>query len=215
MLISFKELFEKHNFKLKGIVHCGASTGQERQHYDELGAHVIWIEAIPEVYNDLIKNIGMYPKQRAINACLGEVNGKEITFNVSNNEAQSSSYLPLGFHKTAHPEVHYVRTFDAITETLEQVLVRSGFPTAVYHGWLLVADLQGSEMFMLKGAANILQNFDGVYLEVNTKPVYEGCALKHEIEEFLSKYDFVPVEEFIYEQWGWGDQFFMKQELTK
>jgi len=216
MLIEFKELFEKFNYKPKGIVHCGSSTGQERDKYAEFEIPVIWIEAIPEVYQELVQNLKPYPNQYPVLACLGEVDDKEVVFNVSNNEAQSSSYLQLGFHKTAHPSVEYIRTFTTKTQTLETVLsILNNSVIKVDKDWLLVGDLQGAEMLMLEGAKNILHKFSGCYLEVNTKEVYEGCALKNEIEDYLTKYDFKPVEEFIYEQWGWGDQFFIKSNLLK
>jgi len=212
MLIEFKDLFQKFNYMPKGIVHCGSSTGQERDKYAEFGIPVIWIEAIPEVYAELIQNLKNYPNQFPVLACLGEVDGKEVVFNVSNNEAQSSSYLELGFHKTAHPSVEYVRTFTTTTTTLKTVLsILNNSVVKVTSDWLLVADLQGAEMMMLEGAKDILDKFNACYLEVNTLPVYEGCALKPEIESFLKEYGFEPVEEFIYEHWGWGDQFFLKK----
>lgn len=214
MLIPFNELFKKHQLTVKGIVHCGASTGQERQHYADLGVQVIWIEAILSVFKELENNIIPYPNQTAVHACLGEKDWEHKIFNISNNEAQSSSYLQLAFHKTAHPEVKYIDEFHTYTQTLETILDERGVD--IKNGqWLLVGDLQGSEMFMLKGAGKYLNDFVGCYLEINTKMVYEGCSLKHEIEEYLAKFEFVPVEEFVYEQWGWGDELFIKKKLIK
>lgn len=209
MLIEFKDLLPRHDLNIKGIIHCGASYGQERDAYNELGIEtVLWIEAIKEVYDGLVENIKPYPNQFAVNACLGEEDGKDVTFNVSNNEAQSSSYLQLGFHKTAHPSVVYVRTFEAKTKTLKTLLKELN--VKIGDGWLLVMDTQGAEGFILKGANDLLSHFDAIYLETNTKEVYEGCALKPEIEAYLSNYDYEPVEEFIYEHWGWGDQLFKR-----
>lgn len=211
MLIEFKELLPRHNVTAKVIVHCGASSGQEREAYAQLGVEkVIWVEAIKEVYDELVENLKQYPNQIAVNACLGEVDGKEVTFNISNNEAQSSSYLPLGTHLQAHPSVHYVSSFTTITKTLKTILKELN--EEVGENWLLVGDLQGSEMDMLKGAGDLLDKFVACYLEVNTKSVYEGCALKHEIEDYLAKYNFKPAEEFIYEHWGWGDMLFCKNK---
>lgn len=214
MLLPFNELFKKHQVSFKGIVHCGASTGQERDHYDSLGVQVIWIEAIKSVFDELQQNIAHYPNQIAIHACLGEKDWEHKVFNISNNEAQSSSYLQLAFHKIAHPSVHYIGEFHTYTQTLETIL--EGLKVDIGEGeWLLVGDLQGAEMFMLKGAGKYLSAFDGCYLEVNTKEVYEFCSLKHEIEEYLAKYDFFPVEELIYENFGWGDEFLLKSKLIQ
>jgi len=211
MLIPFIPLFERWGIECKGIVHCGASSGQERQYYASMGLKkVVWIEAIKEVYDELVRNIAQYPEQIALNACIGSTDGAEVTFNVSNNESQSSSFLQLGDHKTAHPDVHYVRSFTTTTLTLKTILDKAGIK--VGEGWVLVADLQGAEMFMLKGAGDLLDKFNACYLEVNTTPVYEGCALKGDIEQYLSQYGFNGVEEHIYHDWHWGDEFFIKNK---
>jgi len=143
MMIDFKYLFPKYGINPYGVLHLGASTGQERDVYKELGVkEVIWVEAIPGVFNDLCYNIKDYPGHSAICACVGDEEGKGVIFNVSNNEAQSSSYLELGHHKIIHPEVHYVRSFP--------VEMRRGgvlFKDVKFENdWLLNADLQGAEL---------------------------------------------------------------------
>lgn len=208
--MSLPDLLKKCNLKVKGIVHCGANTGQERHVYNEMGVDkVVWIEAILEIAKELAANIEQYPNQIAVNACLGETDDREVVFNVSNNESQSSSYLELGTHKIAHPEVHYVRHFKTTTVTLKYLLKEIGIE--IDKGWLLCADLQGSELDMLKGAGDLLDRFDFCYLEVNEAQLYVGCALKHEVEDYLKQFGFIPMDEFIYEQWHWGDEFFIKQ----
>ena len=72
MMISFDYLVEKHKLDIKGVLHLGASTGQERNAYDTYcKGWVIWVEAIPKVYLDLQQNIKSYPQQTAYNACSG------------------------------------------------------------------------------------------------------------------------------------------------
>lgn len=209
MLISLPELTKRYNLKIKGVVHCGANKGQECDAYNEMGVDkVIWVEAIPEIAKELAANIEKYPNQMAVNACLGESDGREVVFNVSNNESQSSSYLKLGTHKIAHPEVKYVRHFQTTTVTLKYLLKEIG--VEIGGGWLLCGDLQGSELDMLKGAGDLLNEFEFCYLEVNEDSLYVGCALRDEVEKYLSGYGFHPVERFIYEQWGWGDEFFIR-----
>lgn len=208
MLIDFRELFKRWDYKPKGIVHCGASTGQERDVYAEFGIPVIWIEAIPEVYEQLKINLKDYPNQDSVLACLSDEEDKEVTFHVSNNEAQSSSFLELGTHKESHPTVSYLYDFATKTKTLKSVISETGVDVT---DWLLVGDLQGAEGLMLKGAGDLLNKFSGCYLEVNTNHVYENCIIKPEIESHLAQYGFVPREEFIYHQWFWGDQFFTKE----
>lgn len=55
-------------------------------------------------------------------------------------------------------------------------------------------DIQGAELMALKGMGDLLNYFDYVYLEVNKDYVYKNCALVHEIDEYLSEYNYVRVE---------------------
>ena len=210
MLLPFSELFSRHNYIPKGIIHCGASTGQERDHYALLGiSKVIWIEALPDIFEELKNNVAGYPENICINTCLADKDDLEVTFNRSNNEAQSSSFLELGTHKEAHPSVHYTNSISLKTKRLDTIISELSIDVT---NWILVADLQGAEMLMLQGADETLKKVNSCYLEVNTDYVYKGCALKNEIEHYLAEnYGFKPIEEKIYHQWKWGDEFFLKQ----
>src|SRR5262245_39160733 len=59
----------------KGVIHIGASWGQERDIYAAAGLPVIWIEAIPEMFEELQRNIEGYPDQRAFNYLLTDRDG--------------------------------------------------------------------------------------------------------------------------------------------
>ena len=63
MLIPFQELKQKYpHFKPKGVVHVGASEGQELEEYHRLGINkMIWIEAIPSIYEVLVKRTSPFP----------------------------------------------------------------------------------------------------------------------------------------------------------
>jgi hypothetical protein len=46
MLIDLKELVQKYDLKIKGIIHCGAHEAEESVLYKKIGIDdVIWIEA--------------------------------------------------------------------------------------------------------------------------------------------------------------------------
>lgn len=212
MLIDFYQLFREYRIKCNGIVHIGSNTCQERDVYNNLGIdQVIWVEAIPEVASQGAINLLGYRNQTIINACISDVDGKEVTFHISNNDSQSSSYLELGTHTKAHPEVHYVRSFKTTTARLDSLIKHLGVD--IGEGWMLCADTQGSEYDVLVGAGDLLNKFDYCYLEINEDYLYKGCHLKEEIKEYLAKYDFVLMKEFVYKQWGWGDAAFAKKHL--
>lgn len=54
--------------EVNGVIHIGANEGQEREHYKKYGLQkVLWIEADPEAFKKLKKNISQYKNQIALN----------------------------------------------------------------------------------------------------------------------------------------------------
>lgn len=210
MIIPLEHLKKHYNFNPKGVLHVGASEGQEAGEYYQSGIDkMIFIEAIPEVFLKLKSNISKYPNATALNACISDQDGKEVVFNVSNNEGQSSSILPLGTHKEAHPEVSYIGQIPMKTVTLETLL-----KDIDVHGIdFLNIDLQGAELLALRGMGPLLSQIKWAYLEVNEKELYEGCALLPDVDLFMIGQGFVRVETRIFRQWGWGDAFYIKRYL--
>ena len=50
------------------MIHIGANEGQEREHYSKYGLQkVLWIEADPEAFKKLKKNIASTKNQKALN----------------------------------------------------------------------------------------------------------------------------------------------------
>jgi 2-O-methyltransferase len=110
-----------------GLIHVGANTGQERDLYRSHGLGVVWVEPIPNIFDQLIKNIATYPKQRAICALLTDKDGSEYDLHISNNNI-SSSILELGQHKDIWPTVHYVDTLRMCSTRLDTLMQREGIP---------------------------------------------------------------------------------------
>ena len=199
-MISFDYLVKKHNLDIKGVLHLGASTGQERDAYDTYcKGKVIWVEAIPKVYLDLQQNIKPYPQQTAYNACLSNVDGDEVVFNVSNNESQSSSILELGVHALIHPEVHYVEQIAMKTQRVDTLLKDVDVSGINF----LNVDLQGAEHLAIEGMGDLIKNIDYALLEVNMKETYKGCMLIEELDYFMLQRGFERVEtgEWVAETW--------------
>lgn len=198
MMIDFKYLFNKYKIKATGILHVGASTAQEAETYEELGIpEVVWVEAISEIYEQAKENLVKYKNQYIVNACVGEEDGTDVIFNISNNEAQSSSYLELGEHKRIHPTVHYIDKFECKTVRLDTLFKHTDISALNF----LNFDIQGTELLALKGMGDLLAQFDYCYLEVNKKETYIGGALIHEIDEFLMDFNRVETGQWVGECW--------------
>lgn len=206
MLIDFNYLWKKYHIEAKGVLHVGASTGQEADAYYANGiTHSVWIEAIPEVFEDLKKNLEKYPNAIAIKECISDVNGDEVTFNIANNQGQSSSFLKLGTHSVVHPEVKYVRKIKLKTRRIDDLFGSlKDYP-------FVNLDLQGVELLALKGMGELIKEVNYFYIEINKAPLYQNCALVGDIDRYLFGYGFKRVET----QWagntGWGDGFYIRK----
>lgn len=201
MMIDFNTLWPKYGIKPSGVLHLGSNTGQEAEVYEMFGVEeVIWVEAIPEVFAELSKNISKYPGHTGVLACVGNEEGKEVEFNVSNNESQSSSYLDLAHHSIIHPEVNYIRKFKTTMRRLDKMMQPNSFKEGE---WFLNADLQGAELDAFKGMGDLLKDFKWVYSEVNKKETYAGCPLIEDIDFYLLTHGFERVEtgEWVADTW--------------
>lgn len=210
MLIPFDYLFEKYNISCTGLLHCGASYCQERDMYERLNIpEVFWVEAIPEVYEQGLINLRNYKKQFILNACVSDEDGKDVVFNISNNESQSSSFLELEHHLKIHPEVRYVDSIKLRTVRLDTLL--TGFELSRINFGNF--DLQGSELLALKGLGELIKYFDYFYIEVNKKETYKGCALVEDIDNFLSDFERVETGEWVADTWT--DALYIRKTLLK
>lgn len=207
-MISFDYLVNKHKLDIKGVLHLGASYGQERNEYDNYcKGNVLWVEAIPSVYEKLLENIAPFKNQMAFNACLSNVNGQEIVFNVSNNESQSSSMLELGTHLVIHPEVHYIDQITMKTTRADKLLEGHDFTNINF----LNVDLQGAEHLAIEGMGDLIKNIDYALLEVNQKETYKGCMLIDDLDYFMMQRGFERAETGDWVADTWTDALYIRK----
>jgi FkbM family methyltransferase len=212
MMLPLNDIFKKYDISPNGVLHLGASEGQERDFYLELNVKkVIWIEAIKEVFDKLKYNIRSYPNQVAIFACVSNQDGKEVVFNISNNQAQSSSFLELGLHKIIHPEVHYIDKVKMNTTRIDTLFDVLDIDISMLD--FLNIDLQGAELLALEGMGKLLKQFKSVNIEVNIAETYIGCPLIEDIDYFFLKRDLIRVETSDFVGNCWGDAFYLKRDL--
>jgi len=209
MLIPFKTLLAKYRFTPTGVFHIGASTGQEaKDYFDSSVENVVFIEAIPDVYEQLVRHLGQYPRMVAINECIADIDGKEMTFHISNNEAQSSSLLELDYHKTDHPDVYFTKDIQVKTKRIDTLLKERKINLDNYN--FLNIDLQGAELMALKGIGEELHKVNYAYLEVNKKHEYKDCPLLSDIDSYMDYFGFKRVELEWCGGFSWGDAFYIK-----
>ena len=180
-----RDHFSNNSF---GIIHLGASSGQERFLYNELDLDVIWVEAIPEVASTMLDNIKDYPKQIGYQALLTDKVGEQYDFKITNNSC-SSSIFDLALHLEAHPHVYQSDTINLTSTTLPQLINEQHIDISKYK--VLLLDTQGSELLILQGAESILSNFDIIITEVSDFESYRGCPNVKEMSFYLHKMGFL------------------------
>jgi FkbM family methyltransferase len=174
-----------------GVIHVGASSGQERDIYADAGLPVIWIEAEPDTCEDLKGNlVGRYANQKAIGCLITDRDDESYQFNVSNNSGQSSSIFPLWLHKEVWPDVQYSREITLKSKTLQTALQAEDL--SVYN--TLILDIQGAELKALEGAGDVLKRLKYIRCESSDFPLYDGGSLDYELDDFLLKHGFQRVQ---------------------
>ena len=201
------DIINQYNIKIKGILHIGAHECEELEIYKKLGVNennIIWIEAIKEKCiknkNNGIKNV--------FNYLITNSDNKITSFNIANNY-QSSSILNLHLHKKYHPSVKMIKSINIESITINKFFKENNINNTNYNFWNL--DIQGAELLALKGAGDILENVDILYLEVNNKEVYKDCCLVTDLDTYLSNYNFKRIHtQYWNDVCGWGDAIFIK-----
>jgi FkbM family methyltransferase len=173
--------------KSKGIIHIGASEGQERTQYAAHDLPVIWVEPIPEIFARLKENIRPFEDQRAFQYLVAADSGT-YRLNISSNNGESSSILDLARHREVWPSVDYVSQIEMVSVTLPQLLATENIDVSFYD--TIVLDTQGSELMILRGAAAVLKNFRYIRTEAADFESYAGGATVRQICDYLGFHDF-------------------------
>lgn len=178
------------------IIHIGANHGQERDTYARYGLEVLWIEALPEVHTQLAQHIAAYPRQSSVCALLTDVDGEDIKFNVTSNNAESSSIYPFKEDGSPWPDVVPVHSVHLRSTRLDSLLHQMGTEPNHYDGAVL--DVQGAELRVLKGCGPYLNHWRWVQCEATDFQAYENSCQLSEIESFMDAQGFTLVKKICF-----------------
>lgn len=210
MLIKFKELLTKHNVTdVRGILHVGAHVAEERGDYSLCGIdRVVWVEANPGVFMQLIQNVGHLPGHSYHWFAAHNENNGVLELNIASN-GESSSIFEFDEHAVEHPHVTYVGSARVPTRRLDDFMIHNGYDLSCFN--FVNLDIQGAELLALEGLSKILSGIDYVYTEVNEKYLYKGCCLINEIDDFLGGHGFHRKATEMTKH-GWGDALYLKHK---
>lgn len=199
MLIPFSFIFNKYKLKVTGCVHVGAHHAQEHKDYLREGVNkVAYIEASPTTYYTLCR-LNLKGDVSLFNVALADYEGSSDMYMETANQGQSSSLLKPGTHTQHYPSIVFDKRESVKVTTLDNLKL-TGYN-------MLNIDVQGAELLVLKGGKNTLEGIDYIYTEVNREPVYEGCPMVEELDEFLDGFERV---ETSWTGQGWGDAFYIR-----
>ena len=207
MLIDFNtihNILHQNQIHITGALHIGAHECEELPFYNKLGLSnqdIVWIDGIPQKVEEAIHR-GI---PNVYNAIITDVDDKDVVLNISNN-VQSSSILQFGTHSKEHPEIVYVDKITSKSITIESFFKKYSIDYKKLNFWNF--DIQGAELMALKGAENYIKYAKAIYIEVNEKELYQKCGLIHEIDTFLSKYNFKRIITKMTPH-GWGDALYI------
>ena len=205
MLFSPKELSIWWGIRPTGVVHVGAHLAEESKSYSELDwGEIIWIEAQKHLAEKLVSSLSP-EKNKVICAAIWDEADIDMNLLISSN-SQSSSLLNFGPHFRENGAIKITGKQEVKTKRLDQVLPES--LTANF----INLDIQGVELRALISLGERISQFDYVYTEVNSKYVYEQCALIRDIDLYLSTNGFSRIGT----RWrlfrNWGDAIYVRQQ---
>jgi hypothetical protein len=178
----------------QGILHLGAHRGQEALVYDWFNKKVLWIEAIPEIFDYLNDYLLNFFNQKAICALIGNSNKLKQKFYISNSDSSCSSIYDFSSsvkEGKLWPERGFQmkKILELEMKTLDTVLQENNINIAEYDHWIL--DLQGAELLALQGSERSLNFCNSILIEISQKEYYEkGAATWEEIKNFMNKKNF-------------------------
>jgi FkbM family methyltransferase len=163
------------------------------------GVPLVAFEPIPTEAATFRKVHNKIPNVTLIESALGETAGT-ATLHLSKS-ADSSSLLPIGLRQTElHQNTAEVGTIEVPVYRLDDLEVHWRQKKRL----LLKLDVQGFELSVLKGSLVALKHCAYVYAECSEVPLYDGQALRPEVEAFLEGQGFT-IQSRQNEQWDQGE----------
>ena len=186
----------------KGILHIGAHRGTEAAVYDWFNKTVLWIEADPNIFEELKMNIKKHYNQRAICALLGEKIKSKVPFYVSNNDGACSSIFKFSDgvinQKLWSDRNFFTKNIIYLNMmTLDEIIKKNKINIKNYDYWIM--DIQGAELLALKGAKESLSFCKSIQIEISKKNYYQNGAKWLDIKNFLELNKFTLIKEPLYD----------------
>lgn len=184
-----------HRDERKNLLFIGANNMAEilNDRYPHLYKNGIFIEAIPDIYQELKYNLRKTNQKYntnyiAVNKLVTSKINEKHYFNVfSNNGASSSIYEP-NKQEWCWPHVKQTHKIALISTTIEHLINENSWNEKKYD---VVLDVQGAELVVLNGfGKDNIKNICKIKVEISRKEFYKGGVLFTDLNNFLIKNGF-------------------------
>ena len=207
----FEEWIDYFGIEPGPILHIGAHLVQERGVYNKLRFEpVIWIEAQLNIVDSARILLSDYPNQRIFHATLWSESNVEMTFHVAGHQGSSSSLLEPHLITSSHPEVLTEQKYQTRSISLDDLFERESI---IEKYRIVVLDVQGAEIEVIKGATKAIQNIDYLITEISSIELYKGTAKIKMLKKILHQLDFTMVASELNRSTGWGEALFIRDSL--
>ena len=188
------DILQKHQLpNPKTLVQVGASGGQELEDFIEAGiTDALLIEPLDMPFSVLQHRVQNIPTYVPFKALVSSINGKEFDFHIASNGGQSSSLLEPGDHLEAYPHVTFSYTMKLTGYRLDSLFayLQNEKRIRFDHVDMLYLDVQGAELYVLKGAGEMLEKVKYVWTEIGTGSGYKGGASYKDMINYLDLYGY-------------------------
>lgn len=126
------------------------------------------------------------------NALVSATDGEELTFNRFNGDGASSSvYTSTETYRDRFPHSHETgEVIQLKSRSLPEILARHQIEVTSFKRPMLVVDVQGHELSVLKGLGEGLKQFAQCKCEVSRIPMYDGGAQFTDIDAHMTSMGF-------------------------
>jgi FkbM family methyltransferase len=182
----------------KNLLFIGANDMSEIENYVPTYQNAIFIEALPSIYNVMVKKLENMNKKHntnymGCNCLVSDGEGKEYSFNIFSNQGASSSIYQANPDEWAWSDVSQVDTILLKSTTIDNIIKSYGWEDKQYD---VILDVQGAELDVLRGfGESNFKNVLNLQTEISTKPFYKGGVLFDTLNSFLESKGFVLTEQ--------------------
>jgi len=208
VLFSIQELAEDMGVTVSGVLHVGAHLAEESDDYERYNwTPIIWVEAQPKIIRQLEQRLNGNI-HRIIEAAIWHESGTRLPLYIASN-SQSTSLLEFGTHAQVRPDINFVDSIMVTTKRLDHLITKEEMPDFIN------LDIQGAELSALRSLGSLIARVNHIYMEVNRREVYKGCAHYTEVDAYLKNLGFSRIATRWYFNMGWGEAVYSRKGCQK